>query len=489
MTAFAWMREKLAALPRRAPEPADPPGVTVPASLVRSAKLAAWMAYIALVYFLLLYTFDIARDRAGTMHFTHVGFWIGDVQVYAPYLFGFFVVAVGIPYVAKISIPTFMSLDWRMNFWPKMWALFIATAVSLVVVAGTFTVQGDTLLERDRESAVAVAQVEQSGAVLQARIAAKEAELRSMMENRNAYLAQAASVGAAEWQRSYIEQTPSSDPQRDRIVRALGAARAADAVREELGQLRTQAATQTVSAAVAGRVTTENTSWIASTLGWLEGARAILLSLVMDIVCLIMPWIALRLEQARNRQIDMAGPREFDAAHAIEDMRAEPSVVPQPMESAKEVVKDGETGEVYEKIKPKEYWRKKKGKPQTVRIDGERLPDERGVQYENDTRVAMAAAGVVMAPSVEEQTNRDEGQVAQEVADERVPDDVQEEPHHEADSTPLTLDEETLNAIAALNADPAEDPDPAHTLPNNEGVLVADDEAPAPRRELVEEDA
>ena len=309
----------------------DPPGVTVPLSLVRSAKLASWMAYWALVYFLLLYTFDIARDRAGTMHFTHVGFWTGDVQVYAPYLFGFVIVAVGIPYVAKIAIPTFMSLDWRMNFWRKLWALFIAAAVSLVVIAGTFTVQGDTLLERDRESAVAVAQVEQSGAVLQARIAAKEAELRSMMENRNAYLAQAASVGAAEWQRSYIEQTPSSDPQRDRIVRALGAARAADAVREELGQLRTQAATQTVSAAVAGRVTTENTSWIASTLGWLEGARAILLSLVMDIVCLIMPWIALRLEQARNRQLaTSAEASPASEAVMIEDLREEAPVAAEP---------------------------------------------------------------------------------------------------------------------------------------------------------------
>ena len=494
MTAFAWMREKLAALPRRAPEPADPPGVTVPASLVRSAKLAAWMAYIALVYFLLLYTFDIARDRAGTMHFTHVGFWTGDVQVYAPYLFGFFVVAVGIPYVAKISIPTFMSLDWRMNFWPKMWALFIATAVSLVVVAGTFTVQGDTLLERDRESAVAVAQVEQSGAVLQARIAAKEAELRSMMENRNAYLAQAASVGAAEWQRSYIEQTPSSDPQRDRIVRALGAARAADAVREELGQLRTQAATQTVSAAVAGRVTTENTSWIASTLGWLEGARAILLSLVMDIVCLIMPWIALRLEQARNRQLaTSAEASPASEAVMIEDLREEAPVAAEPMRPAKRRARDGETGDPLTFVEG--HWRRttepKRAKPRMRKDkDGVEVEAPAGVIRLNGDEIglAAAAAGVVMAPSVAADAP-EFGQPATPAEEITGSGNENNDVHQNSAQEEITLPPDVLNAIAALNADPAEDPDPAHTLPNNEGVLVADDEAPAPRRELVEEDA
>lgn len=283
----------------------EPPGVTIPASLVRSAHLASWMAYFALVYFLWLYTLDIARDRAAALHITHAGAWIGELQFYFPYIIGFAIVAIGIPYVAKIAIPTFMSLRWRGNFWPKLWALFIAAAVSLVVIAGTFTVQGDTLLERDREGAVAVAQVDQANATLAGQITAKEAELRSMMENSNAYLAQAASVGAVEWQRSYIDQTAANDPQRDRIVRALGAARAADTIRSELSALRARAASATTREAVSARVSDTSNGWIADTLGWLEGARAILLSLVMDIVCLIMPWIALRLEQARNAQMGL----------------------------------------------------------------------------------------------------------------------------------------------------------------------------------------
>lgn len=320
LKAAVWWRERKDKAEERKAAHAEPPGVTIPLSLVRSAKLAAWMAYFSLVYFLWLYTLDIARDRAASLHLTHVGAWIGEIQFFFPYIVGFAIVAIGIPYVAKIAIPTFMSLSWRGNFWPKLWALFIAVAVSLVVIAGTFTVQGDTILERDREGAVAVAQVEQANATLAGQIAAKEAELRSMMENSNAYLAQAASVGAAEWQRSYIDQTRADDPQRDRIVRALGAARAADAIRAELVSLRASAAGATTSAAVATRVSTGTTDWIATTLGWLEGARAMLLSFVMDIVCLIMPWIALRLEQARNRQVGMA---EGIAPHPwmIQDLR------------------------------------------------------------------------------------------------------------------------------------------------------------------------
>lgn len=337
----------------------DPPGA-IPASLVASAKAASWIAYFCLVYFLWLYTLDIAKDRAAPLHMTHVGLWATEgpgLLFWFPYIIGFAVIAIGIPYVAKIAIPTFMSLDWQGNAWPKGWALFIAMSVSLVVFAGTFTIQGDAILEKGRDAAVAVAQVEQSKAVLQAQIAAKEAELKSMMENRNAYLAQAASVGAAEWQRSYINQTPAGDAQRDRIVRALGAARTADATREEIARLRVLAATQTTTAAVSERVETRaGTSWIGGAIDYIQGIRAILLSLVMDIVALLMPWIALRLEQARSRQIGET-PSQY---MAIEDHSAE--AVPQeirPMEPMKQRrTFIDENGETVTEVRKKSHWAK-----------------------------------------------------------------------------------------------------------------------------------
>ena len=505
MTAFAWMREKLAALPRRAPEPADPPGVTVPASLVRSANLAAWMAYFALVYFLWLYTLDIARDRAGGLHLTQVGTWTGNIEFFFPYVVGFAVVAVGIPYVAKIAIPTFMSLDWRMNFWPKMWALFIATAVSLVVIAGTFTVQGDTLLERDRESAVAVDTVAQEAAVLTSRIADAQHRLDEMTRSESAYIRTAASMSPAAYD-AFVEAR-RGDWQYERLVSYRAQAVEAEALRNQISELRAQQARQTVTSAVAGRVTTADTSWIAATLGWLEGARAILLSLVMDIVCLIMPWIALRLEQARNRQLaTSAEASPASEAVMIEDLREEAPVAAEPMRPAKRRARDGETGDPLTFVEG--HWRRttepKRAKPRMRKDkDGVEVEAPAGVIRLNGDEIglAAAAAGVVMAPSVaaERQVEQRQEESDGNGEPERHPRGetenntpgfvVADGEAHAPDSTTVTLDEETLNAIAALNADTAEDPDPAHTLPNNEGVLVADDEAPAPRRELVEEDA
>lgn len=413
----AWREERKT----RAVEAADPAGVTVPLWLVNAAKFASWVATLSLMYFLWLYTLDIARDRAAALHLTHAGQWVGNVQFWFPYIAGFALVAFGIPYVAKIAIPTFMSLSWSGNFWPKLWALIIALSVSLVVIAGTFTVQGDTLMERDREGLVAVEGVQQGRAALQARIDARQQELSEMMNNRNAYLAQAASVGAAEWERSYVVQArQTSDPRLPMIERALGAARAADAVRADLISLREQLAQSTTVAAVQNEVVTERTGWIVSTLGWLEGVRAILLSLVMDIVALMMPWIALRLEQARARQLGLAGGIPHHP-WMIEDKRGEASVADAtPGEAARAVFEaggtreeaeaaarsaaavhtkreemyDAETGErlTYRKgtwVKPP----KRRGQPSPMQMPpGERLPDETGVAHDGGGRAGMEPA-------------------------------------------------------------------------------------------------
>lgn len=397
-----WNRERKERAEARKAEHQDPANVTIPLSLVRSAKLAAWMAYFSLVYFLWLYTLDIARDRAASLHLTHVGGWIGDVQFYFPYIVGFAVVAVGIPYVAKIAIPTFMSLSWRGNFWPKLWALIIATAVSLVVIAGTFTVQGDTIMERDRDAAVAVEGVQQSRAALEAQIESRRQELADMMNNSNAYLAQAASVGAAEWERSYIAQArATNDPRLPMIERAIGAARSADTARAEINTLRQQLAQSQTVASVQGEVVTERTGWIADTLGWLEGVRAILLSLVMDIVCLIMPWIALRLEQARNRQMGVESSGWAPKGLRIEDLRDEEPIAKgtATMQTVMEE-EDLATGEKKRMIKPKPYWRTvKKGKKQRIEVPPEMVEDENGVYTDGGNRTATA--GVTLGGRIE----------------------------------------------------------------------------------------
>jgi len=321
------------AFPQPVAKEPDPPGVTIPDSLVKSAKFASWLAFTALVYFLWLYTLDIAKDRAEALRLTNVGPFTGlDLAFYFPQIIGFAMVAIGIPYVAKISIPLFMSFRWKGQFYAKIWSLVIAVAVSLVVIAGTFSIQGEAVMEKGRDSAVAVEQIGQNRAAIEAQLALAKQELTDMMNSRSGYLSQAASVGAAQWQAEYVAKLKPNDPNADRITRALGAAKAADAKREEIKALTLALAAAPTIASVQQRVTSSGTGWIASTIDWLEGARAMLLALVMDIVCLVMPWIALRLEQARKLQMDAAAPQvaTVDESHMIPHFVDQ--VTPQPMD-------------------------------------------------------------------------------------------------------------------------------------------------------------
>jgi len=400
--------------------PPDPPGV-IPESLVKSAKLASWIAFFTLVYFLALYTLDIAKDRAAPLHLTHAGTWIGDIKWYAPYIVGFSGIAIGIPYVAKIAIPVFMSMTWRENAWPKAWSLFIAVAVSLVVIAGTFTVQGETIIESGRDSAIAVEQAGQDRAAIQAQIDGITADLNTAMNNPNRIMAQAASVGAlggaAEWERSYVTQARrEKDARLPMLERATGAARAAEAAVAKRDALRQQLARSTTTAAVVDRVETPRNAWIGATLDWLEGARAMLLSFVMDIVCLLMPWIALRLEQARARQLAMVRGETFvmsdgkpawaDEAHMIRDHRQEASVTPAPMDSGfqGDVIYDGHSGDEMSWV---EGYVNKRGKwvPGHYRKTGKKRPkvvDDVGVILESDSRAARSEPEAMSAVVIDE---------------------------------------------------------------------------------------
>lgn len=468
---MGFMTDLRARLARRAPRAPDPPGVTVPAWLVRAGYFASWVAMAVLVYFLWLYTLDIARDRAGALQVSHVGTWVGGpISFWFPYIVGFGVLAFGIPYVAKIAIPTFMSLSWRGQFWPKAWALFIALAVSAVVIAGTFSVQGETLMERERDAAVAVAGVAQNRARTEARIADIDARLEQMRDRtrNNEYAATAANVGAEAYRRSYMSEAAlarSPPARRDIIVRALGAAEAADALEAERRALRDQLAAAPVAESVQRRVETERTSWIAATLDGVQGVRAILLALVMDIVCLMMPWIALRLEQARNAQLAAARSAPMDDDHMIEDLRAEAPIASEPMEPVKEAMFDALTGE--ELVKRRAHWAKKpkrKGRAEPVTLAPEApQPDERqGPMSASDERLARPPAPTAEAAPEPPETQG------------------------EAVPTPEEIDDELAAAIAAdAEAAPEPAPEPVAdvvALPDGEGVMQQDraepDEAP-----------
>jgi low affinity Fe/Cu permease len=401
--------------PERAP---DPPGV-IPESLVKSAELASWMAFCALVYFLWLYTLDIAGARSNALQLDNVGPYEGlGLSFWFPYIAGFAVVAVGIPYVAKIAIPVFMSLEWKGQFWPKLWALVIALSVSLVIIAGTFAIQGDALMERDRGSAVAVEQVAQNRAAIEARIAARTDDLDRLTApaDDTPNMQQMAARSTAEaWAERIEAARAQGSGQLPSIERALSDARAADRIRADIEALRVDLATAPTEAAVSATVTSGSGAVIGNLMSWVETYRAILLSLVMDIVCLMMPWIALRLRQARERQLAGLEPPTvepapvMDEGHMVEDLRGQAPV-------ANEVDAYFEDLATKRSEAAKKGWDRRKMKVQTRdgrEFETSGVVEERGADSPSDDRVVrvhelpvpspeeLAAAAVAAAAAAE----------------------------------------------------------------------------------------
>lgn len=402
------VRQWWAARPKRMP---DPPGVTIPWWLPKQLYALSWLATISVFYMLWLFSVGAAKDAAAALHITHAGTWSGDLLFWFPVVAGYLLIAFIVAWTGKIAVPAFVSLRWQGDeLWPKAWMLFIMLAVSAVIIAGSITVQTETRFEGNREAAIAGEQVALNRAALVAQKDAAEAELRTMMESRQGYLAQAASVGAAEWQRSYIDQTPPNDPNRERIVRALGAARRADELRADVRRLTGEIAAAPTTASVQRRVTASQADdAMGGFVDWLGSIRSILLALLQDIACLLLPWIAMRTDQARARQLAMFGapPSEEDLPLGIPDFRGQQAGAAQSMDApvtvAREEVVDAETGEVMIKVQPaKAHWRKKpKGRKIAVQENETTAAEDEkqaAVLSATDDRVARdTSADVVLA--------------------------------------------------------------------------------------------
>ena len=502
---ISWMREKLAALPRRAPEPADPPGVTIPAYIPAQLKALSWLATIGVFYMLWLFSVGAARDAAAALHITHAGTWTGDLLFWFPVVAAYLIIAWVVAWTGKVAVPAFVSLRWIGDEkWPKAWMLVIMIAVSAVIIGGSVVVQTETRFEGNREAAVAVEQVQRGRAAIEAERDAAREELNQALSNANAYLNQAANVGAAEWERSYVAQArATNDPRLPQIERALGAARRADELRAEIRRLTTEIAQAPTDASVTQRVaTSEADQAMGGFVDWIGAVRAIMLAILQDIACLLLPWIAMRTEQARNRQLaTSAEASPASEAVMIEDLREEAPVAAEPMRPAKRRARDGETGDPLTFVEG--HWRRttepKRAKPRMRKDkDGVEVEAPAGVIRLNGDEIglAAAAAGVVMAPSMADaMSSPNESDHDPREAAEVRSENEHEQNGHEADSTTDALDEETLNAIAALNADPAPEDeapvaDAAHTLANGEGIIVDEEPEqygpPAPVRQLEE---
>lgn len=417
---MSTLRDRLAAmLPKRTPKPppeADPAGV-IPKWLIWQAKALAWLAMASLVYFMWLFSLDAARDTAQALHLTRAGTWSGDVQFWFPTIFGFLLIAIGVPWLGKIVIPAFVSLRWKEPHqgWPKAWLLVLTITGSAVIIMGSVTVQTETRFERNRDGVVVEQQGEAERTAIGARLSlAKEELARISADNLTTYQAQAARDGAAAWARrieiARTQKDANARTQLPSIERAMASAERADQLRADIERLTVEQATAAPAAATAARVSRGAADdAMGGFVDWLASVRAIALAVLMDIVCLLMPWIAMRLEQARQRQLAAIKGEAFvqsdgtiDESHMIRDMRAQDAVEPQPMEPSRDEdsqlheVIDGETGERLIRVREKkvrDYWRKsgkKKGERGLVGPVVE--PDEPGMVSDIDPRTPAGAA-------------------------------------------------------------------------------------------------
>jgi hypothetical protein len=465
-------------LPKRRERAPDPPGVKTKEWQVKTAFTMSWAAFAVSAFFLGCYNLGIAGDRTSSLHLTHAGTWIGDLVFYVPLIVGFLMLSLGIPFLAKNAVTWFVALSWREAFWPKVWTLVLCVGVSAAIILSSFSVMGEAIIEKGRGAAVAVEVIQQGRSTLQAQIDGITGDLRDATNNPSRTMAQAASVGQlagseaaaeSEWVRSYVRPAETARAGNVELLRrATGAARAAGAAVARREALRQQLASSPTIASAEANPETSDTQGIISLMGQVHTAFPIVISVLNDLACLFMGLIAYALQLKRERELATAGSvADFDEAHMIEDHSADAPIDAQPMQPAKEVVRDGITGEEYQKIKPKAYWRKKKGKPQTVNIAEDNPGDETGVFDASRT-----GTGGPSEPSIAQPVTNDIAEYNTPAVSDAAEDDSRdvEAVIHTPEPTTPAYSAEDLDAVYALTEATE------IALPGNEGVMINESE-------------
>lgn len=272
----------------------------------------------------------------------------------------------------------------------------------LVIVSGT-VVMNHNRQEQVREALVVEQTAVANRGAIQAQIDAVNGDLERLTDRRvnNEYAATAANVGAAAYRAQYMSPEAlarSPEARRDIIVRALGAAERADALRAERTALFQQMAAAPTDAAVAANVEDNVGRELNTFAQYVEVWRPPFVAVICTLIGIFGAWWVIALMQGLNPR-DVMRSGWADEGHRIEDLREEEPIVPQPMKPAREVVTDAETGEELVKVKPREYWRKRKGKVQKLDIQPEIPPDETGVAIDGGKRTAVTIGGAMEVES------------------------------------------------------------------------------------------
>jgi hypothetical protein len=277
--------------------------------------------------------------------------------------------------------------------WRRGTVIFVGVLANILVIVSGTVVMNHNRQDQVRDALVVEQQAGQSRAGMEAQRAQIQGRLDALLNpDSNSFQSQAARAGVVGWdvyietaRRQYQEGT-SSAGRLALIESARGSAVAAETYQAQIDALTVRIAEAPTAAAVAMNVEDNVGAELNTFAQYVEVWRPPFIAVLATLIGIFGSWWVLALMQGLNPR-DVMRSGWADEAHRIEDLRDEPSVTPQPMRPAREVVTDAETGEELVKVKPREYWRKAKGKRQRVETKPDIPPDETGVDHDGGGRV------------------------------------------------------------------------------------------------------
>lgn len=350
-------------------------------------------------------------------------------------------------------------------------------ANAIVIISGT-VVMNHNRQEQVRGDLAIEQQAGQNRAAIQAQIDAVNADLDRLTNRQinNEYAATAANVGAVAYQASYMSSEAlarSPESRRDIIVRALGAAQQADALRAQRTDLIGQLAAAPTAAEVAPDVQDDVGAGLNAFAQQVNVWRPPLIAVACTLIGILGAWWTLAMLQGLNPR-DVLRSGWADESHRIEDLREQEPVVTEPMKPPREAVFDADTGD--EMVPVRATWRRKpkrKGVAEQVAIQPEAQPDEAGVTQDGGNRTASSPAGPITVNADGEATlaaNPEPQPEAEQPAPAPAPAPEAEVEQSEAPPS----DEAALAAIEALQADEPDEPDEREPETNPNRLIAAE---------------
>lgn len=373
--------------------------LTVPATAtICAAIVEVYWAFLFCIeatgHLLVDWSTSVGSDTAasGAWHFA---FTVNSVAV----LIGLVCATIPIVMISMVWLPVQFTMRGT-GRWRRGTMIFCGLLANLlVIVSGTVVMNGNRQ-EQVRESVVVEQTAAQGRAAIDARLAFEQEQLRLALANSNPYLNQAANVGAAEWERSYVAQArATNDPRLPQLERALGAARAADERRANIERLTVERATAAPEAATATNVEDEAGATLNQFSQAVQVWRPPFVAFICTLVGIFGAWWTLALMQGLNPR-DVLRSGWADEGHRIEDLREQEAIVPQPMTPQREAVYDAETGEELTPVRA--TWRKKpkrKGERGQMETSADAPLVERNTPQDGGNRTARS--GVPLAGEME----------------------------------------------------------------------------------------